>query len=109
MSITQGALYDRFDLEESIQQLGQISDDVKLLSENVMENPDIDIDGIVNTLIGLESIHNMRFDKCIEVLEYVIGTKILDNKNYDHPDKPEKDPMGYPINKWDETESFQDF
>ena len=44
----------------------------------------------------------MRFDKCIEVLEYVIGTKILDNKNYDHPDKPEKDPMGYPINKWND-------
>ena len=83
-----------------------ISDDVKLLAENVMENPDIDKDNILNTLMGLESIHNMRFDKCIEVLEYVIGTKILDNKNYDHPNK---DPMIGVVGRWDETESFQDF
>ena len=66
MSITEGALYDRFDLEESIVQLGQISDDVKLLSENVMENLDINTDTIVNALTGLETIHNMRFDKSLE-------------------------------------------
>ena len=105
MSITQGALYDRFDLEESIVQLGQISDDVKLLSENVMENLDINTDTIVNALTGLETIHNMRFDKCIEVLEYVIGTKILDNKNYNHPNLVKK----VPKDEWDETGSFQDF
>jgi hypothetical protein len=83
MSITNGALYDRFDLEESITQLGNIVDDLQILSDNVMENEECTTDDIVNILTGTITVQQFRMNKAIEILEYLIETKILDNSNHE--------------------------
>jgi hypothetical protein len=82
MSITEGALYDRFDLEESITQMANILDDIKILSENIMEDLECDKDKILNALIGMETIYQMRFDKTIDIMEYCVRTRMLDNDNH---------------------------
>jgi len=58
------------DLEQEIMKAWHVIDDIQLLNENVMET-DMSTDDIVNTLIGLESIYNMRFQKVFSLFEEV--------------------------------------
>ena len=59
-----------FDLEQEIMKAWHVVDDIQLLNENVMET-DMPRDEIVNALVGLESIYNMRFIKLFDVFEEV--------------------------------------
>ena len=56
------------DLEQEIMKAWHVIDDIDLLLENVMET-DMSRDEIVNALVGLESIYNMRFIKLFDVFE----------------------------------------
>ena len=68
--------YDKsLDLEESITQLGNIVDDLQILSDNVMENEECTTDDIVNILTGTITVQQFRMNKAIEILEYLIETK----------------------------------
>lgn len=58
------------DLEQEIMKAWHVVDDIQLLYENVMET-DMSTDDIVNTLLGLESIYNMRFQKVFSLFEEV--------------------------------------
>jgi len=58
------------DLEQEIMKAWHVIDDIQLLNENVMET-DMSTDDIVNTLLGLESIYNMRFQKVFSLFEEV--------------------------------------
>jgi len=57
-----------FDLEQEIMNAWHVVDDLQLLGENVMET-DMSTDDIVNALIGLETIYNMRFQKVFNMFE----------------------------------------
>jgi len=60
---------DRFNLEEAIMKAWQISDDLKLLYENI---EDIDEDETINVLIGLHQLNEMRFNKLWNIYEQVL-------------------------------------
>ena len=59
-----------FDLEQEIMKAWHVVDDIQLLNENVMET-DMSTDDIINTLLGLESIYHMRFQKVFSQFEEV--------------------------------------
>lgn len=62
---------DRFDLEQCIMNCWQVTDDIDILTEHVLER-DLDVDTISNALIGMKTIYQMKFEKCFEVFEQCI-------------------------------------
>ena len=68
---------DRFDLEQQILGCWGIIDEIKLLTEQVLENDDFDKDKISNFLIGLETIYQLKFDHLFTTFE----TLVQDRKN----------------------------
>lgn len=58
-----------FDMEQSIMSCWSVVDDLKLLNENVLENENFTKDDISNYLLGLETIYQMKFDKCFSNFE----------------------------------------
>lgn len=53
-----------FDLEQSIMQCWNVTDDIKLLTTRLYDGPKpLTEDEIGNVLIGLESLYQMKFDK----------------------------------------------
>ena len=61
----------RFDLEQQIMSCWQIVDDVKLLNEYVLEGA-LTKDQISNTLLGIEEIYQMKFDKLFRNFESLV-------------------------------------
>jgi hypothetical protein len=58
---------DRFVLEDDITHQSDINDQLNLLVEDIIDNPDsIDPDEIVNTLQGIIAIHELRTKKLYE-------------------------------------------
>lgn len=62
---------DRFDLEQQMLDCWRVTDDVKLLCENVCDD-DLSTDDIANALIGIETLFNMKFQKMWETFETLI-------------------------------------
>ena len=60
---------DRFDLEEAIMKAWQTSDDLKLIYKEV---DGMDADKIINVLIGLHQLNEMRFNKLWDTYEQVL-------------------------------------
>lgn len=58
-----------FDMEQSIMSCWNIIEDLKLLNENVFENENFTKEDISNYLLGLETIYQMKFDKCFNIFE----------------------------------------
>lgn len=55
---------DRFVLEDDITHQSDISDQLNLLIENIIDDPDsIDPDDITNTLMGIIAVHDLRTNK----------------------------------------------
>ena len=55
---------DRFVLEDDITHQSDISDQLNLLVEDILDNPDlIDADDLVNTLNGIIAVHELRTNK----------------------------------------------
>lgn len=55
---------DRFVLEDDITHQSDISDQINLLIEDILDNPDlIDADDLVNTLTGIIAVHDLRTNK----------------------------------------------
>lgn len=65
-----GGIMDRFDLEEQINNILDISDNLDLLTENVLEN-NLSKDEIVNVTIGLSSILKMKHQKLFDTFKQV--------------------------------------
>ena len=53
---------DRFDLEEQMLNCWNVTKDINVLTEGVMEK-DLTKDQIANALMGLEQIYDLKFDK----------------------------------------------
>lgn len=64
-----------FDLEQQILQCWHVTDDLKLLAEQIMDSPDFTdmpselVDKLANLVGGLEHVYDMRFQKCWETFE----------------------------------------
>jgi len=55
---------DRFVLEDDIIHQSDINDQINLLIENILDDPDsIDPDDLVNTLSGINAVHELRTHK----------------------------------------------
>ena len=69
--------YDRFNLEEEIQNVWQTKDDLNAIAERVCDDPDgpMSEDDIVNVLVGLSELHETRCKKLWKVFETMIKEK----------------------------------
>lgn len=61
----------RFDLEQQILNCWNITSDLGILLENIIENDNFDRDDISNVVLGLETLYQLKFDKCFRTLEEV--------------------------------------
>jgi replication initiation and membrane attachment protein DnaB len=64
---------DQFDLEQQIMACWGIVDDIKILTEHVIED-DATTDSIANTLIGIENLYRLKFEKLFRTFETAIKT-----------------------------------
>ena len=62
----------RFDFEQQIMDCWRITDDLKILSEYVLEDPTADSDKITNITIGLEQLYAIKFEKLFNTFETMI-------------------------------------
>ena len=69
--------YDRFNLEEEIQNVWQTKDDLAAIAERVYDDPDgpMTEDAIENVLSGLSELHETRCKKLWEVFETMVKEK----------------------------------
>jgi len=79
---------DRFDFEQDIYQCWHIIDDLKQLTEMVLDRA-ASTDDIANVLLGLQTLYDDRFEQLMENLEYIlklentIATKYKKQKEMD--------------------------
>ena len=81
-------MYDRFDLENAIVDLSNISKDLKLLGERLLDEG-MDEDEFSNVLIGLESLTNLRYDKAMDVFESMLSNDLIKEYNDDSDFEPQ--------------------
>ena len=69
--------YDRFKLEEEIQNVWQTKDDLNAITERIYDDPDgpMTEDEISNVLIGLSELHETRCKKLWRVFETMVKEK----------------------------------
>jgi hypothetical protein len=66
----------RFDLEQAILGCWNITSDLDVLMEGVLEK-DMTPDDISNVLIGLKTLYDMRFDSCFNKFEKLISKGVI--------------------------------
>jgi hypothetical protein len=64
---------DRFELEDALTEQWQISDDLDLLAEQILESG-LNEDDTVNVLVGLAALHRMRCSKTSDIFEALLST-----------------------------------
>ena len=69
--------YDRFNLEEEIQNVWQTKDDLNAITERHYDDPDgpMNADELSNVLIGLSELHETRMKKLWKVFETMVQQK----------------------------------
>ena len=65
---------DRFDFEQQIMKCWNVTDEIDMLYENVMEK-ELSKDEISNYLLGLHTIYEMKFNKLFDMFEQLIKEK----------------------------------
>ena len=75
--------YDRFNLEEEIQNVWQTKDDLDAIAERVYDDPDgpMTEDEIENVLSGLSELHETRCKKLWKVFEAMVHEECFVEKN----------------------------
>lgn len=63
---------DRFNLEQAIMACWNTSEDIKVLSANILDGEEMTDDDLSNTLIGIECIHNLRMRRLFSIFETMI-------------------------------------
>jgi len=66
---------DRFDFEQQILKCWNITEEIELLNEQVLENDKLTKDEISNYLLGLHTIYQMKFDKLFTQFETMVKEK----------------------------------
>lgn len=65
-----------YDLEQQIMECWHITDDVSVLTEEILEG-DLTKDKIINVLTGLEQLYAIRFNKLFRTYEQLLAAKKL--------------------------------
>ena len=65
-----------YDLEQQIMECWHITDDVSVLTEEILEG-DLTKDKIINVLTGLEQLYTIRFNKLFRTYEQLLAAKKL--------------------------------
>ena len=75
--------YDRFNLEEQIQNVWQTKDDLNAITERIYDDPDgpMTDDEISNVLIGLSELHEIRCKKLWRIFETMVREKCFAMKD----------------------------
>ena len=77
---------DYIELESEMMKVGQIEVDLESLLHKVMDDPNPPTeDELVNLIIGMMSMHRIRFDKMFATFEECVKNKKLFNKVTDIP------------------------
>ena len=71
-----GKTKDRFDLEQEITDCWQITKDISTLYEGVVES-NLTSDQIANTLLGLNQLYELKFNKLFTTFEKLIAEKTI--------------------------------
>lgn len=71
---------DRFDLELAINDCFSTNSDLDLLCENILDG-DFDKDFIVNTLLGIKNLNEMRCQKVFDTFEKMLYEGLIITKN----------------------------
>tara|TARA_B100000809_G_scaffold173720_1_gene170968 strand:+ start:987 stop:1235 length:249 start_codon:yes stop_codon:yes gene_type:complete len=77
--------YDRFNLEDEIQNVWQTKDDLDAITERIYDDPDgpMTEDEIVNVLTGLSELHETRMKKLWKVFETIVNEKLFKDTYYE--------------------------
>jgi hypothetical protein len=62
---------DRFDFEQEIMSCWNVTEDLDILTEGVLEHG-MSPDDIANALIGMKTLYNLKFDKMFNTFETLI-------------------------------------
>ena len=65
---------DRIDFEQEIMRCWNITDELELLNETIL-NKKLSTDDISNILMGLANLYNIKFDKMFTTFEHLIKEK----------------------------------
>lgn len=65
-----------YDLEQQIMECWHITDDIGILTEEILEG-DMTKDKIINVLTGLEQLYAIRFNKLFRTYEQLLAAKKL--------------------------------
>jgi hypothetical protein len=65
---------DRFDLEQQILSVWQITSELETLSEAVVES-NLTADQTANILIGVEQLYNLKFEKLFATFEQLVHNR----------------------------------
>jgi len=69
---------DRFDLEQDIMQCWNITEDLDMIMERMLDSPTFEgmpaelSDKMANLLIGLKELYQMRFDRLWETFDHMV-------------------------------------
>ncbi len=66
---------DRFDLEQQIMKCWNITEEIQLLNELVLERDEFTKDQISNYLLGLETIYEAKFGKLFDQFSTMVKEK----------------------------------
>jgi hypothetical protein len=65
---------NRFSLEQEILECWNVTKDIDLLLESVMEK-DLTKDQICNILLGMKELYDLRFDKLFQTFEFLVSKR----------------------------------
>jgi|TARA_B110000908_G_C9964001_1_gene318137 hypothetical protein len=75
--------YDRFDLESAIQTVWQTKDDLDLITQQMVDDPEpMTEDDLANVMVGLSELHDIRCKKLFSVFETMLREKSFTNTGY---------------------------
>ena len=66
---------NRFDLEQEMLACWNVTDDIKLINERILEKGPFTVDELSNILGGLQTIYNLKFEKLFSTFEELLKEK----------------------------------
>ena len=73
---------NRFDLEDAMSNLHQISEEIEIIVYAVGDSPiEHTEDQLLNMLIGIKQLHDTRYQKMWNIFEQLIQNGTISNKN----------------------------
>lgn len=77
-------MYDRYDLEEAMGEMLATQNDIETLLYAIGDSPTkYSEDEILNVLIGIKQLNEIRYQKMWQIFEELIKNKTISNKNVD--------------------------